>query len=90
VHFSLHAEIAYLEPAEQKEWLEKISRNQWTRSTLRDHLVPERKRRHELEPPQQSAPADSPATEVLPVESHVCRCPACGSVHYANVDVIHP
>lgn len=33
--FSVHAEVAYREPDEQVEWLEKAAANRWTRAQLR-------------------------------------------------------
>lgn len=35
LNFSIHAEVAYLEPAEQKKWLEQSAKNGWTREDLR-------------------------------------------------------
>ena len=35
VPFSTHMEVAYLEPAEQKEWLDKAAANRWTKEELR-------------------------------------------------------
>ena len=34
--FSTHAEVAYLEPAEQEEWLKKAAEHNWTKSQLRE------------------------------------------------------
>lgn len=35
VPFSTHAEVAYLPPEEQEDWLKKASQNQWTKAELR-------------------------------------------------------
>lgn len=40
VPFGVHAEVAPLEPAEQKEWLGKAAANGWKREELRSHLRP--------------------------------------------------
>lgn len=90
VHFSLHAEIAYFEAKEQKEWLDKISDNGWTRSVLRENLAPVRAKK-ELERRggvEVSTPNGS--VEVLPpevVESHICKCVVCGRAHRDDIDV---
>lgn len=87
--FSVHAEIASLEPEQQKEWLKKASEKKWTRSVLRDELAPMRaaKQLEESRQKRESARADSP--EVLPpaVASHICKCVTCGRAHRDDVDV---
>lgn len=81
--FSLHAEVASLEPQEQKEWLKKASAGQWTRSVLRAELAPLRSAR-ELDTGQKSGQKSQPANagqeEVVPlaVASHICHCSVCG------------
>ena len=35
LNFSIHAEVAYLEPTERKEWLDKAAANDWKREDLR-------------------------------------------------------
>lgn len=90
VHFSLHAEIAYFEPKEQKEWLDKISRNGWTRSMLREELAPIREQKR-LAKETVMAPGRNGPVEVLPpaveIESHICHCMTCGRAHRDDMDV---
>lgn len=98
VPFSLHAEIAYLPPKEQAEWLKKISSNGWTRSILREHLAPARAQRAQPaiagsngQPELESARADSPGVitpAVVELESHLCKCVICGRAHRSDLDVI--
>lgn len=38
VPFSVHALVAPLPPREQKEWLDRTERNEWTREELREQL----------------------------------------------------
>lgn len=39
--FSTHAEVAYLEPEEQEQWLKKALENKWTKAELREARAPE-------------------------------------------------
>lgn len=54
--FSVHAEVAFMSPAEQDRWLKTAQKNGWRRSQLREALTPVRtelgttRRRQELEP----------------------------------------
>lgn len=87
--FSVHAEIASLEPDEQKEWLAKASKERWTRSILRDELAPLRAERQlENSRKQRDLPPEPPIIDVTPaVESHICQCLSCGRFHRSDVDV---
>lgn len=38
VHFSTHAEVAALEPEQQKDWLQKAEQNGWTKNDLRREI----------------------------------------------------
>jgi hypothetical protein len=40
VPFSVHAEVAYLEPEERDRWLDRAQENDWTRDELREHIRP--------------------------------------------------
>lgn len=71
VPFSVHAEVAYLEPREREHWLNEAKRNGWDRDELRAHKPS--KRAKEVGPGPESAtaePADSPGAR------HTC--PECG------------
>lgn len=41
VPFSTHAEVAYLEPEEQDEWLKQAAANKWTKAELRQARKPQ-------------------------------------------------
>lgn len=41
VPFGVHAEVAYMTPAEQKRWLDKAEKSDWSRSDLRANMKPE-------------------------------------------------
>lgn len=55
--FSVHAEVAYKEPAEQQEWLQKAAEHGWTRAELRLAMRGEN---------ALQAPGEAPEVEVLP------------------------
>lgn len=38
LNFSIHAEVAYLEPRDRDLWLDRAERGQWTRSRLREEM----------------------------------------------------
>lgn len=40
VPFSIHSEIAWLEPKEQEDWLRRVSREDWPRERVREELAP--------------------------------------------------
>ena len=40
VPFGVHAEVAYLEPAARRRWLDRAEREDWTRAELREHMKP--------------------------------------------------
>lgn len=40
VPFSVHAVVAYLEPAERRKWLARAEKEDWTRAELTEHLNP--------------------------------------------------
>jgi hypothetical protein len=82
--FSVHAEIAALDAAEQKEWLEKASKGRWTRSILRLELAPIRAQK-ELAKSREKREIEvlPPAVEV----PHLCHCHRCGRSHRNDVDV---
>jgi hypothetical protein len=89
--FSVHAEIASLEPEQQKEWLKKASEKQWTRSILRDELAPMRAAK-QLEESREKREKESSLqiqAENLPpaVASHICHCTTCGRAHRSDLDV---
>lgn len=41
VPFSTHAEVAYLDPDEQNEWLDQAAANKWTKAELRQARKPQ-------------------------------------------------
>jgi hypothetical protein len=67
VPFSTHAEVAYKEPEEQEEWLNRAEQQRWTKAELRAQM------RHEIEGTVQNdgLPKLPPAGTV---------CPACGFI----------
>lgn len=75
--FSVHAEVAYMPPAEQTKWLKTASENKWKRAELREALAPIRAPQVPEEPGEVSG---NGSLEILPPagEAHVCRCGVCG------------
>jgi hypothetical protein len=67
--FSVHAEVAYLEPDEQERWLSEAEQEGWTRSELRLAMKGEQ--------PQDPEPEVEP--EVLPLAGEMSYCPNCGA-----------
>jgi hypothetical protein len=90
--FSVHAEVAFMEPKEQERWLKEAEKNSWPRWRLREELAPSRA---ESKPStKRSEGAAAPAltngkgNEILPPAVEVvCECPACGRRHRTDVDV---
>lgn len=68
--FSVHAEVAYMPPAERDEWLDKAVRNDWKREELREHIRASRE--DEL--------MDSHTGTTHSIH---CTCPRCGNEHIA-------
>lgn len=75
LHFSVHAEVAYLPPKEREKWLNLAWKNDWDRDTLREH----RRAARELEsgPVGDSAVSSSAATNGE-LEPGPRTCPTCG------------
>lgn len=65
VPFSVHAEVAYLEPREREQWLDKARKEGWDRDELRAHKP--KKRQREL-----------PQPEPVLNEISTHTCPNCG------------
>jgi len=91
--FSVHQEVAWLEPKVQEEWLDKVAHNGWTRSVLREELAP---MRAEKELGESRARRErlallngEPVLEVVTpaVTSHICQCLVCGRTHRNDIDV---
>lgn len=76
MHFSVHAEVAYLPAREREKWLNLAWKNDWDRDTLREH----RRAARELESGPVGKPAETGSA------SHVVgdpvpgprTCPTCG------------
>lgn len=79
--FGVHAEVAYLEPGERDQWLDRAEQGQWTRAKLREEMRALRE--------GQSGPVDDLVEtgtavnggflgEPVPVPIHTC--PRCGYV----------
>jgi hypothetical protein len=76
VGFSIHADLAYLEPKEREKWLDLVKKNDWDRETLREH----RKNARELESGPVAEPGVTSAAshgegELVPGPR---LCPTCG------------
>ena len=91
--FSVHSEVAWLEPREQEEWLDKVSSNGWTRSVLREELAPMRAKKQLEESRERRERAailsggGMPPEILPPAVTHLCSCLACGRVHRNDIDV---
>lgn len=73
--FSVHAEVAYLEPRERDRWLEQAERNDWKREQMREALHHARLVSGNSGPMGNLAVTNEP--NATPTGSpHVC--PACG------------
>lgn len=86
--FSHHAEVAYLEPPDQKRLLDLAESNRWRRRDLRDAAASIRARPPRIELSTSSPPGIQETTDESPVV--VCQCLTCGRLHYADRDVVDP
>lgn len=68
--FSLHRELASLDPAEQDRWLDLAEAGQWTVKDLKEEIEAERARQHNGPPPDDAMAKITPAPdESLPCGS---------------------
>lgn len=85
--FSIHAEVAWLTPEEQDDWLERASSSGWTRSIMREELAPMRAAK-ELELSRSKRSPQGADCEIIPpAVSHICQCFTCGRYHRDDLDV---
>lgn len=88
--FSVHSEVAWLDPAEQKEWLGKAAAGRWTRAHLRDAMAPMREAKAAAEAEEKNRREDGGVRiPKLPpaVVSSICQCMTCGRRHRNDVDI---
>lgn len=85
VPFSVHAEVAYMEPKERDRWLARAQKEDMTRDILREHLgrtPPQRAITQNAGPVDNAVETSSAANhgELVPGPMHTC--PSCG--HHFN------
>lgn len=94
IAFSIHADVAYLEPRDRERWLDRVVKGDWTREILREHRSAEKSAASSVADPgvtgksgdgREEHPSENgvPANEVAvvpgdPVPSARTTCPHCG------------